>query len=130
LYCSTHANHRWQAVPTTVGRQWPMTPCANNTLTLSCYTASMPLVPPPPYIDDIFMDFSLYSSQHYVVYETRLYQSINFQAKVRLGYGKAISVLQRELGDSSGYKRIIRPYQIDLPDNRPLLSLHATWGKR
>ena len=87
------------------------------------YNPSMPLIPPPPpYIDDIYKDFSLTSPQEYFVHETRLYQRINYQAKIRLGYGKAISVLQRELDGSQEYKRLTRPYQIDQPDNLPLLS--------
>jgi hypothetical protein len=87
------------------------------------YNPSMPLIPPPPpYIDDIYKDFSLTSPQEYFAHETRLYQRINFQAKIRLGYGKAISVLQRELDGSQEYERLTRPYQIDQPDNLPLLS--------
>ena len=83
----------------------------------------MPLIPPPPYIDsDIFRDFSLSSPQDYFIHETRLYQRINYQAKIKLGYGKAISVLQRELEQSDDYDAIIRPYQIDQPDNLPNLS--------
>jgi hypothetical protein len=80
--------------------------------------------PPPPYLerDDIFRDFSHTSPQEYFVHETRLYQRINFHAKVRLGYGKAIAVLQRELENSPGYERIIRPYQIDQPENISELS--------
>lgn len=87
------------------------------------FHAPMPLIPPPPpYMDDIFRDFSLCSPQEFFVHETRLYQRINFQAKIRLGYGKAISVLQRELDNSQEYERITRPYQIDQPDNLPSLS--------
>ena len=87
------------------------------------YNPSMPLIPPPPpYIDDIYKDFSLTSPQEYFAHETRLYQRINYQAKIRLGYGKAISVLQRELDGSEEYERLTRPYQIDQPDNLPLLS--------
>src|SRR6266496_112617 len=87
------------------------------------YNLSMPLIPPPPpYIDDIFKDFSLTSPQEYFAHESRLYQRINYQAKIRLGYGKAISVLQRELDGSQEYERLTRPYQIDQPDNLPLLS--------
>jgi hypothetical protein len=86
-------------------------------------TPPMPLIPPPPYIDsDIFRDFSLSSPQDYFIHETRLYQRINYQAKIRLGYGKAISVLQRELEQSPDYEAIIRPYQIDQPDSLPNLS--------
>jgi len=82
----------------------------------------VPFVPPPPYMDDIFRDFSLSPPQEYLAHEARLYQRINFQAKVKLGYGKTIAVLQRELEGAPEYERIIRPYQIDQPDNLPLLS--------
>jgi len=86
-------------------------------------TPPVPLIPPPPYIDsDIFRDFSLSTPQDYFIHETRLYQRINYQAKIRLGYGKAISVLQRELEQSANYEAIIRPYQIDQPDSLPDLS--------
>jgi hypothetical protein len=83
-----------------------------------------PTLPPPPYVerDDIFKDFSHVSPQEYFVHETRLYQRVNYHAKIRLGYGKAISVLQRELEDVANYERIIRPYQIDQPENLPPLS--------
>lgn len=73
-------------------------------------------------MDDVFRDFSLSPPQEYLAHEARLYQRINFQAKVRLGYGKAIAVLQRELEGGQEYERIIRPYQIDQPDNLPELS--------
>ena len=84
--------------------------------------APVPFVPPPPYMDDIFRDFSLSPPQEYLAHEARLYQRINFQAKVKLGYGKAIAVLQRELEGAPEYGGIIRPYQIDQPDNLPQLS--------
>jgi hypothetical protein len=83
---------------------------------------SIPLVPPPPYMDDIFRDFSLSPQQEYLALEARLYQRINFQSKVRLGYGRTIAVLQRELEGGQEYEKIIRPYQIDQPDNLPELS--------
>jgi len=67
----------------------------------------VPFAPPPPYMDDIFRDFSLSPPQEYLAHEVRLYQRINFQAKVRLGYGKAIAVLQRELEGAQEYERII-----------------------
>ena len=80
--------------------------------------------PPPPYIDrdDIFKDFSCVSPQEYAAQENRLYQRINYHAKVRLGYGRTISVLQRELENQPTYSQVIRPYQIDQPENLPLLS--------
>src|SRR5208282_2423934 len=84
-----------------------------------CYTTPEHNTPPP---GDIYTDFSLTSPQEYFAHETRLYQRINFQAKIRLGYGKAISVLQRELDGSQEYIRLTRPYQIDQPDNLPMLS--------
>jgi hypothetical protein len=86
------------------------------------YTAPTLLPPPPPYQDDIFKDFSQCNPQEYFVLEGRLYQRINFHAKIRLGYGKAISVLQKQLEESQDYQRIIRPYQIDQPTNLPELS--------
>ena len=96
---------------------------ANGPNPRSFNTPPVPLIPPPPYIDsDIFRDFSLSSPQDYFIHETRLYQRINYQAKIRLGYGKAISVLQRELEQSPSYGAIIRPYQIDQPDSLPDLS--------
>ena len=82
----------------------------------------VPFVPPPPYMDDIFRDFSLSPPPEYLALEARLYQRINFQRKVRLGYGKAIAVLQRELEGAQKYKRIIRPYQIDQPEHLSPLS--------
>ena len=82
----------------------------------------VPFVPPPPYMDDIFRDFSLSPPQEYLAHQDRLYQRIDFQVKLRLGYGKAIAVLQRELDGAQEYKRIIRPYQIDQPDDLPQLS--------
>jgi len=78
--------------------------------------------PPPPYADETFKDFSQCSPQEYFHHETRLYQRINFHAKIRLGYGKAISVLQRELEQSAHCEGVIRPYQIDQPTNLPNLS--------
>jgi len=57
-----------------------------------------------------------------MVHESRLYQRINFHTKVRLGYGKAISVLQRELEGGREYQPLIRPYEIDQPENLPHLS--------
>lgn len=78
--------------------------------------------PPPPYADETFKDFSQCSPQEYFHHETRLYQRINFHAKIRLGYGKAISVLQRELEQSAHCEGVIRPYQIDQPTNLPDLS--------
>jgi hypothetical protein len=86
------------------------------------YTAPMLYPPPPPYQDDIFKDFSQCNQQEYFLHEARLYQRINFHSKIRLGYGKAISVLQRQLEESQEYQRIIRPYQIDQPTNLPELS--------
>ena len=73
----------------------------------------VPFVSPPPYMDDIFRDFSLSPHQEYLAHQDRLYQRIDFQAKLRLGYGKAIAVLQRELEGAQEYKRIVGPYQID-----------------
>jgi hypothetical protein len=78
--------------------------------------------PPPPYADETFKDFSQCPPQEYFHHETRLYQRINFHAKIRLGYGKAISVLQRELEQAAHYEGVIRPYQIDQPTNLPDLS--------
>ena len=81
-----------------------------------------PPIPPMPYLDsDIFRDYSLNSPQDYFLHETRLYQRINYQAKTRLGYAKAISVLHMELEKSSEYEATILPYQIDRPDNLPSL---------
>lgn len=71
---------------------------------------------------DIFYDFSSKTPQDYLFHEQRLYQHINFHGKVRLGLGKAISVLQREIDQSHEYKPLIRPYQIDQPANTPMLS--------
>ena len=85
------------------------------------YNAPMRLIP-PPYNDDIFKDFSLYPQQEYLVFESRLYQRINYHAKIRLGYAKAIAVLQRELDNFPNYERITRPYQIDQPECLPDLS--------
>jgi len=79
-------------------------------------------LPSAPYMDDIFRDFSLSPPQEYSGHVAMLYQRINFRAKVKLGYGKAIAVLQRELEGASEFGRIIRPYQIDQPDNLPQLS--------
>lgn len=86
--------------------------------------ANPPLLypPPPPYADDTFKDFSQCPQPEYFHHEARLYQRINFHAKIRLGYGKAISVLQRELEQSAHYEGVIRPYQIDQPTNLPNLS--------
>ena len=81
---------------------------------------AVPSVLPPSY--DIFTDFHLSPSQEYLAHEARLYQLINFQAKVRLGYGKAIAVLQRALEGAPDFGGIIRPYQVDQPDNLPQLS--------
>lgn len=78
--------------------------------------------PPPPYADETFKDFSQCSPQEYFHHETRLYQRINFHAKIRLGYGKAISVLQRELEQAPHCEGVIRPYQIDQPTCLPNLS--------
>jgi len=80
--------------------------------------------PPPPYVDrdDIMKDFSLYSPQEYQSQEARLYQRIMYHSKVRLGLAKAISVLQREMEGGTTYRQLIRPYQIDQPENVPLLS--------
>ena len=74
-----------------------------------------PPLPPRSYLD-IFREFTYQDS---FLDETRLYQRINYQAKFRLGYGKAISVLQRELEQSRHYEASIR---IDLPYNLPILS--------
>jgi hypothetical protein len=86
------------------------------------FNPQMHQIPPPPYSEDIFRNFSLCSQQEYLVHESRLYQRINFHTKIRLGYAKAISVLQRELENFPNYERIIRPYQIDQPECLPDLS--------
>jgi len=89
------------------------------------YTAPAPMLyppPPPPYLDDTFKDFSQLPQQEYLAHEARLYQRINYNAKVRLGYGKAVAVLHRHLEDLPEYERIIRPYQIDQPEDLPALS--------
>jgi hypothetical protein len=78
--------------------------------------------PPPPYVDDTFKDFSQLSAQEYYAHESRLYQRVNFHAKIRLGYGKAVAVLHRHLEGSSEYEGVIRPYQIDQPEALPPLS--------
>jgi hypothetical protein len=97
-------------------------PAPVNTFARPGPPPQMPLIPPPPYVDDISRDFSLCSPTEYMVHEARLYQRINFHAKVRLGYGKAISVLQRELEGGRDYQPLIRPYQIDQPEDLPYLS--------
>jgi hypothetical protein len=90
---------------------------------------------PLPLQDNIFHDFSLASREHYPAYKNLLHQRIEFQFMVRLGYGKARSVLQQDIrvietasvweqkvdkfNTSSG---VIRPYLIEQPDNLPLLS--------
>jgi len=88
----------------------------------SSFSAPIPMTPSIGHTDEGFKDFSLCTPNGYVVRETELYETINYHAKVRLGYGKALAVLNRELERLPTYERIIRSYHIDQPDRLPDLS--------
>lgn len=74
-----------------------------------------------PYGEDVFKNFTQCSLKNYLVHETLLYQRIEFHAKVRLGYSKAIWVLQRELERFQAHQDVIFPYRIDQPEDLPPL---------
>jgi len=125
-----------QVAPTSSGNPAPMwTSSPTGSANFQYPPAQAPIIPPPRsfsapipvnpsigFTDESLKDFSLCAPQEYFMHETGLYQRINFHAKIRLGYGKAIAVLQRELEGLPTYEQIIRPYQIDQPENLPDLS--------
>jgi hypothetical protein len=40
---------------------------------------------------------------------------IEYYARVKLGFGKALSVLNRLIGDTPDFEQVVRPYKIDQP---------------
>jgi len=62
-------------------------------------------------------DFSSCTPEEYFMHETGLYQRIDFHARIRLGYGKAIAVLKDELDNLPTYEQIIWPHPIDQLEN-------------
>jgi hypothetical protein len=80
------------------GLNWePLTQRLNQLERLHAHCSRQSIPPTLPVANNIFPNSSPRSSQEHFMHEIRLYQRINLQAKITLGYSRAITVLNREL---------------------------------
>lgn len=69
-------------------------------------------------------DLGMFDPSSYAAQHDNLRSQIDYCARVKLGYGKALSVLNRLINNTPDYEPVIRPYRIDQPSDSPdLLSI-------